>query len=183
MRSKRGKIEMLFYTAIFLASLIAVLVPYLIYKAGFLSYKAVSRASEKLGSSEKRYAHAANASGHLNCGIGNKAVTRPLVSAGANNHVTAWNLAKTHPVIDKFDNSKKPVWPPREAISTSVGKASKVRRYEGGPKIQTLDMVSKPFRRKVDSKSSAAAANKKCSMQKGAPMKSGAKTASKPWGW
>lgn len=170
---------MLFYTGVFLASLFAVLVPFFIYKAVLFSYKAVSKASKKLGSSDKRFAHASNASGHLNCGIGKKAVTRPLATAGANNHVTAWNLAKTHPVIDKVDNSKKPVWPPREAISTSVGKASKVRRYEGGPKIQTLDMVSKPFRRKVDSKSSAAAANSKCSMQKGGPVKSGAKTAPK----
>lgn len=183
MRAKAGKIEMLFYTGLFLASFIAVLVPYLIYKAGLLSYKAVSRASKKLSSSDKRYAHAANASGYLTCGVGSKAVTAPLTAPGVNSHVTAWNLAKTHLDVDKVDNSKKPVWPPCEAIGASVGRASKVRRYEAGPKTQTLDMVSNPFKRDVDTKTPAPAANNKRIVQKGAPVKSGTKTPLKPWGW
>jgi len=192
---------MLFYTGIFLAILIALLVARLIYKAVFLFYKAVSSASEQLGSSDKRFAISANDSGHLTCGAGNKAVTGPLITPGANNHVTAWNLAKTHPVVNEVNDSKNNVWPPRETIGASVGRAFKVTRYDGGPKRQTLDMVSKPFRRNVapdtptpetasnplkgnaDSKISTPETVNKLIMKKEVPVKSGDNTESKPWGW
>ena len=198
-RSKAGKIEMLFYTSIFLASL---LVAGLIYKAVILSSKAVSKASGQVSSSEGRFAISANASGYQNNGALSKAVTCASITPSANNHVTAWNMDNLRPVKNKVSHIKNNVWPPAAAIGASFDRATQVTRYDGGPKKVTLDMVSKPYRRNVapdaltpetagnhpikgnmDSNIPARETIDKLIMQKGRPVRSRIDTGNKPWGW
>ena len=192
---------MLFYTSTFLAILIALLAVRLVYKAVFASCDVVSNASAQVRSNNERYSIAANASGHLDCGVGSKAVTGPLMNPGANNHASAWDLVNKHSLENTAKHRDDNVWPPRAAIGAQIGKASKVRRYDGGPKTVTLDMVSKPFRRDsaADTLAPAIAAKpsvgsedseipshetiSKRIVDKDVPVKSDIETGGKPWGW
>ena len=186
---------MLFYTGIFVASLITLLVSGLISKAIISSCKAVARASRKVRSSRERSAITANAPGHQDSGVLSKTVAC-AVTPGTNNHVTAWKLSNMHFVDDKAKHSGNAVRPPSAAIGASFGGTTKVRRYDGGQKKVTLDMVSRPFRRNaapdtasntiernVDSKIPSRATIDKLIMKKGRPVKSGVNSINKPWGW
>ena len=187
---------MLFYTGIFVASLIALLVSGLISKAIISSCKAVARASRKVRSSRERSAITANAPGYQDSGALSKTVACASVTPGTNNHVTAWKLSNMHFVDDKAKRSKNAVRSPSAAIGASFGGTTKVRRYDGGQKKVTLDMVSRPFRRNdapdtasntieknVDSKIPSRATIDKLIRKKGRPVKSGVNSINKPWGW
>ncbi|MDX2493709.1 MAG: hypothetical protein QNK27_01980 [Desulfuromusa sp.] len=192
---------MLFYTSIFVASLIALLVARLIHIAVISSCEAVAKAGGQVCGSKGRFAITANASGHQNDDALSKTVTCASINPDSNNHVTAWKLDNMLPGEDKTNHGNNTVLPPRAAIGTSFGGTTKVRRYDGGRKKVTLDMVSKPFRRNAapdtptpetvsnldkgnaDSKTSTRETINKLIMQKGRPVKSGIKTDDKPWGW
>jgi len=189
---------MLFYTSIFVASLVALLVISLISRVIVSSCKAISKASARLRNVDGRFDITANAQDRQDIGVLGKPVAAASINPGANNHVTAWELANTHFAKDKAGHSKSVAWSSRATTGASFDRATKVKREQ---KKVTLDMVSKPFRRKassgnrdsetlrkptegnVNSKTSTLDTLKSLTRRKSRPVKSDDKNINKPWGW
>jgi len=139
---------MLFYTTIFLASLVALLAARLVYKAVSLSYKAVSKSGRSTHVSNQRVAITASASGHQRKAVDRKAAFGNLIPVDRNGHVKAWNEARTNAALTNVNRNQDTAWLLREKKLVSVGNTYKVKRRVV-PATPTLDMVSKPWRRKV----------------------------------
>jgi len=139
---------MLFYTTIFLASLFALLVARLLYKAVSLLYKAVSKSGRSAHVSNRRVAITSSASGHQKKAVVRKAAFGNLIPVDRNGHVKAWNQAGTNAALPNVNRTQDTAWLLREKKLVSAGNAYKVKRRVV-PATPTLDMVSKPWRRKV----------------------------------
>lgn len=139
--SEKGKITMLFYTCIFVGSLIAVLLA-----CSF--YRAIANINSSVHSSSKREAITGGAR------IYQKEMTAITIDNGIPNtsvqkvRVVPSNPGKTGTAKAVDCNDQNTAWLIREKRLLAMNESFKVRRRLE-PQPLTLAMVSKPFRRKA----------------------------------
>jgi len=139
---------MFIYTSLFLASLAVLLVARLVYKAIFSGYKAVSKPGKPVYRPNARAVFTDSTPGYQKNGKVRKASTDELFPLDRASNATVWNLARTNPYTPQIQQNQNTAWLVREKRLASVGEVYKVRRRVA-PKPQTLDIVSKPWKRKV----------------------------------
>lgn len=145
-----GKVTMLIYTSLFLASLAVLVVARISYKAISSGYKVVSDSGKSADRFNERLAIAENTPGYQKSGKTHKASTEALSPLNMVSRETAGNSAKTHATTPRNHHNQGSAWLLREEklAPAAAGKVFKVkRRVTQEP--QTLEMVSKPWRRKV----------------------------------
>ena len=146
---------MLYYTSMFVASLIAAL-----YTRFF--YKAITNINRSVHTSNKRVAITDNSRRYQKERTGFKTCNgTPILSVQEGGAVSS-NLGKTRPAKPVVCHNQNTAWLIREKMLSSMNVSYKVRRRVQ-PEPPTLEMVSKPFSRKV------------------APWAKDNKTAIRPW--
>ena len=141
---------MLIYTSLFLASLVVLVVARIIFKAISSGYKVVSEYGKSADRSNARFAIAENTPGYQKSGKTRKASIEALTPLDMVSRETAWNSAKTRATAHRARHNQDSAWLLREEklAPAAAGKVFKVRRRVT-PEPLTLEMVSKPWRRKV----------------------------------
>lgn len=199
---------MLSYTTILIASLVAVVVASIIYKAAALINKGISDSSKPAFNSNERFAVAGGITDHHTGGAGSKPEKGKKARSGQTSQATAWSLAQMYPVLPAVNEKQASAWPHHVQGSASVGKSSKVSR-DASQKPLKLEHVCKPFRRKVDPGTPSPETSSKPVVRKVAPdfpgpgpantavtrkvaptvtrkvapRRPGTDTEGKPWGW
>ena len=141
---------MLSYTTILIASLIAVLVAGLIYKAAALFNKGISDSDKPGYHSNEQLVVAGGIMDRHSDGIAHRASMGKKGASGQTSQATAWSLAQMYPVLPTANDKQTSIWPHAVETLGFNGKASKVSRNVS-PKVLKLEQVCKPFKRKVDS--------------------------------
>ena len=141
---------MFIYTSLFLASLVLLLVARFIYKAICSGFNVVSESAKSINRTNARAAFADGGPGYQKNGKLRKASNDALIPLDRVNRETAWSLATTCATAPETLHNQNTTWLLREKKLelASAGKTFKVRRRVT-PEPLTLDMVSKPWRRKV----------------------------------
>lgn len=139
-RPKGENITMLIYTTILIASLIVAVLARLFFTEA-------SNKSLSLYGSNEGIAISTGARAYKSRKAYHQTRSSALVPSGEDFRVTAWNQEKTHPVTPIVRCNRDTSWLLREKKLVSVGNTYKVKRRVE-PTAPTLDLVSKPFRRK-----------------------------------
>lgn len=132
---------MLFYTSIFVASLIAALLIRSFYKV-------ITNKNRSVHTSNKRVAITDSFGRYQKERTGFKTCNGISVLSVQESRVVSSNLGRTHPAKPAVSHSQDTSWLIREKKLSSMNVSYKVRRRVQ-PQPPTLEMVSKPFSRKV----------------------------------
>lgn len=165
---------MLYYTTIFIVSLVAVLVAAFLFKAAIAINKGIFNSDS---------ARAGGFTGRHQNGIMPETVTGLKTPSGQTSQATAWSLAQMYPVLPAANDKKAAAWPHQVQSRASVGRASKVSR-DASHKVLRLEHVCKPFKRNAAAPGTPVLRKAETPVARRAasrPLKSN--TAGKPWGW
>jgi hypothetical protein len=138
---------MFYYVTLLLGSLAALLVVTLIFKAIYLVFKSVSNSIKPVSGTYEPVTIRYSSAGRQKKSKISNAVHDSLIPLDRENHEVALNRTKTHPANPGAHRNQNFDWLVHERKSALAENSYTVRRRYT-PAAPTLEMVSKPFRRK-----------------------------------
>ncbi len=144
---QKREFTMFYYITLLLGSLVALLAVTLIFKAIYLVFKSVSNSIKPVSVAYEPVTIRCSSTGHQKKSKISNAVHDSLIPGDRRNHETVWNRTKTHPANPDAHRNQNFDWLVHEPKSALAEDSYTVRRRYT-PAAPTLEMASKPFRRK-----------------------------------